>query len=98
MFLDPQKYPSAFSKFSTDDRNKLKFILENNILDTDNKNPIDDEYRNDESFILPREFANYSIPQNFDSEYPDSALNNMLPDTSKEKFRYDQQVLNFIFI
>jgi hypothetical protein len=42
--------------------------------------------------VVPREFANYSIPQMEDEDFPDPMLAKFMPDTAHEKFRYDKKV------
>jgi hypothetical protein len=47
--------------------------------------------------VVPREFANYSIPQMEDEDFPDPMLAKFMPDTAHEKFRYDKKVKVFRF-
>ena len=93
-FIDVDKHPNSFPSFSEDQRRELK-----NELSRSNINLNEDEedlgpYEVDEmaeDFVLPREYANYSMPARSTDAYPEPLLEKFMPDTAEEKYRFDSQ-------
>jgi hypothetical protein len=64
--------------------------------DGDGDEDTEDDYDDNEyNAVIPREYANHSIPQ-MEDEFPDPLLEKFMPDTAPEKFSYDTKVSEFL--
>ena len=101
-FLDVDNNPDAFPTFSKEERERLQHEISTNQIDPGDNyfvSPSDQKFNpNDvdesaEDFVLPPQYANYSLPARSSDEYPEPLLEKFMPDTAGEKYRFDSQGL-----
>lgn len=94
-FVDVENNPDAFPSFSKEERKLLQHQISRNKINTTPVEDIDPHDIDDtaEDFVLPPEFANYSLPARSSEEYPEPLLEKFIPDTAREKYRFDSQGL-----
>jgi len=89
-YTETEKRVDARDYISPDELDERSNFLKK--LAVDSLNSSDESDLEHSNAVIPREFANYSMPQMEDEEYPDPMLAKFIPDTAHEKFRYDRKV------
>ena len=98
-FTNVDSNRDSFSDFSLSDRKSITFEYSMRMMgssvDENDEEYNDDDAAEEESIlhghINPRINANYSMPTRISDNYPEPLLEQFIPDTSAEKFRYDSQ-------
>lgn len=91
--VEEQKYVGHNQKASDEyisDQDKEKYDAINSALNTEEV--VDQLNKLEGAPFIPSEMLNYTIPWRTESEYPEPLLENFVPKTSTEYYRFDEQV------